>query len=144
MTRTAAAFVFTLTMSAAAGAQWPQWRGPARDAVLPADAVPADWPEKALLKWRQPIGEGYSSPVVEGGRVFVHSRRDPQEIVTAIDLASGRPAWSDSYEAPFAKNQYAREMARGRARARSATGSNGPARDGRRASCGTTRLSPCT
>jgi outer membrane protein assembly factor BamB len=81
--------------------------------VLPAASVPADWPEKASLAWRQPIGEGYSSPVVEGGRVFVHSRRDPQEIVTAIDLASGRPAWSDSYEAPFAKNQYAREMARG-------------------------------
>jgi outer membrane protein assembly factor BamB len=95
------------------GAQWPQWRGPTRDGNVPAASVPAAWPETAALKWKQPIGEGYSSPVVEGGRVFVHSRRDPEEIVSALDLATGKPAWTDTYAAPFAKNPYAKQMAKG-------------------------------
>jgi outer membrane protein assembly factor BamB len=94
-------------------AQWPQWRGPNRDGVAPAASVPPTWPENVTVKWTQPVGEGYSSPVVEGGRVFVHSRRDPEEIVSALDLATGKPAWTDTYAAPFAKNQYAKQMARG-------------------------------
>ena len=65
-------------------AQWPQWRGPNRDGIAPAASVPPTWPEKVTLKWKQPVGEGYSSPVVDGGRVFVHSRRDLEEIVSAL------------------------------------------------------------
>jgi outer membrane protein assembly factor BamB len=95
------------------GAQWPQWRGPNRDGVVPAASVPSAWPANVTMKWKQPVGEGYSSPVVDGGRVFVHSRRDPDEIVTALDLATGKPAWTDTYAAPFAKNQYAKQMAKG-------------------------------
>ena len=94
-------------------AQWPQWRGPNRDGVAPAANVPAAWPENVTLKWKESVGEGYSSPVVDGRRVFVHSRRDPEEIVTALDLASGKAVWTDRHAAPFAKNQYAKQMARG-------------------------------
>jgi outer membrane protein assembly factor BamB len=93
--------------------QWPQWRGPNRDGVVPAASVPAAWPEKPTLKWKQAVGEGYSSPVVAGGRVFVHSRRDPDEIVSAFELATGKPLWSQRYSAAFSKNQYAVQMARG-------------------------------
>jgi outer membrane protein assembly factor BamB len=62
--------------------------------------------------WRTDVGEGYSSPVVAGGRVFVHSRRDPEDVVSAIDLASGKVAWQQKY-ATFNKNQYAVQMAKG-------------------------------
>jgi outer membrane protein assembly factor BamB len=63
--------------------------------------------------WRVDVGEGYSSPVVAGSRVFVHSRRDPDELVTAVDLQTGRVLWQQTYQAPFAKNQYAVRMAKG-------------------------------
>ena len=92
---------------------WPQWRGPARDAVLTAAQVPAQWPSAYTRAWRVDVGEGYASPVVAGGRVIVHSRRDPEEVVTAIDLASGRVGWQQKYAATFAKNQYATRMAKG-------------------------------
>ena len=59
------------------------------------------------------IGEGYSSPVVANGRAFLHSRRDPEEIVTAIDLATGKVVWQQKYTAAFTKNQYATQMAKG-------------------------------
>jgi outer membrane protein assembly factor BamB len=93
--------------------QWPQWRGPNRDGILPAVLAPPIWPEKPTLAWKQPLGEGYSSPVVDAGRVFVHSRQDPQEIVSAYDLASGKRLWTATYPAPFSKNQYATQAAKG-------------------------------
>jgi outer membrane protein assembly factor BamB len=103
-----------LCISAAAFAQeWTQWRGPARDGMIPAAVVPKAWPNAVKRGWSVEIGEGYSSPVVSGGRVFVHSRRDPEEIVTAIDLATGKVAWQRKYVSEFRKNQYASQMAKG-------------------------------
>lgn len=99
--------------AASTGAQWPQWRGPTRDGVVPAAAVPAAWPAKPALAWKQSVGEGYSSPVVADGRVYVHSRRDPEEIVSAFDLTTGRPLWSAKYRSSFTKNKYANAMAKG-------------------------------
>ena len=94
-------------------AQWPQWRGPNRDGVVPAGSAPSSWPAKPTMKWKQPVGEGYASPVGSGGRVFVHGRRDPEEIVSAFDLATGKPLWNQRYAATFSKNQYAAQMAKG-------------------------------
>jgi outer membrane protein assembly factor BamB len=105
--------VLALSVSLRASpAQWPQWRGPARNGSIPAAATPK-WPESWKRAWRTDVGEGYSSPVVSAGRVFVHSRKDPDEIVTALDLASGKVIWQHQYASPFDKNQYARSMAKG-------------------------------
>ena len=110
--RWALGVVAALSVSASASAQWPQWRGPARDGTIAAAATPK-WPAAWKRAWRVDVGEGYSSPVVSGGRVFVHSRRDPEELVTAIDLATGNVAWQQKYATPFNKNQYATNMAKG-------------------------------
>ena len=108
------AFLVAVALSVTTSAfQWQQWRGPTRDGIAPAANVPAAWPDKPTLKWKQPAGEGYSSPVVDAGRVFVHSRQDPQETVTAFDLGSGKQLWQASYAAAFTKNKYAAQMAKG-------------------------------
>ena len=99
--------------SFASAQDWSQWRGPARDGVIPAAVVPKQWPATVTRGWSVDIGEGYSSPVVANGRAFVHSRRDPEEIVTAIDLATGKIAWQQQYASEFTKNQYATQMAKG-------------------------------
>ncbi len=99
--------------TATAHGQWPQWRGPARDGVVPAASVPAAWPDKLSPGWRQAIGEGYSSPVVDDGRVFVLSRSEPDEVVSAFELESGEPIWSARYPSSFTKNQYATMMSKG-------------------------------
>ena len=103
-----------LTAAITANAQeWTQWRGPARDGSVSGKNVPAKWPEAFQQAWRVEIGEGYSSPVVAGGRVFVHGRRDPEEIVAGINLADGKVVWQQKYQADFKKNQYAVQMAKG-------------------------------
>jgi outer membrane protein assembly factor BamB len=108
-------FVFVLLSSAsvASAQDWSQWRGPARDGVIPAAVIPKPWPAAVKRGWSVEIGEGYSSPVVANGRAFLHSRRDPEEVVTAIDVASGNIAWQQKYQSEFKKNQYATQMAKG-------------------------------
>src|SRR3712207_6536940 len=86
---------------------WAQWRGPARDGTVPAKNTPGSWPKSVNRVWRVESGEGYSSPVIANGRAFVHSRRDPEEIVSALGLADGKILWQQKYAAPFQKNQYA-------------------------------------
>ena len=94
-------------------AQWPQWRGPGRDGKVAAEHVPASWPATLTPKWTQKVGEGYSTPVVSNGRIFVHGRQDPEEVVTALDLATGQVVWSAKYQSAFNKNKYANDMSKG-------------------------------
>ncbi|MGH9220171.1 MAG: PQQ-binding-like beta-propeller repeat protein, partial [Vicinamibacterales bacterium] len=108
-------FVLALLASAsvASAQDWSQWRGSARDGVIPAAVIPKQWPAAVKRGWSVEIGEGYSSPVVANGRAFLHSRRDPEEVVTAIDLATGKVVWQQKYQSEFKKNQYATQMAKG-------------------------------
>lgn len=93
--------------------EWTGWRGPSRDGAVAAALVPKPWPKALSRAWQVDVGEGYSSPVVSRGRAFVHGRRDPDEIVTAIDMATGKVVWQQQYRAAFQKNQYATQMAKG-------------------------------
>jgi outer membrane protein assembly factor BamB len=106
-------FVFLTATVTATAQEWTQWRGPGRDGSVTSKYVPAVWPQSLQRAWRVEIGEGYSSPVVAGGRAFVHGRRDPEEIVASINLADGKVLWEQKYQAAFKKNQYAVSMAKG-------------------------------
>jgi outer membrane protein assembly factor BamB len=106
-------FVFLTAITSATAQEWTQWRGPARDGSVSTKNAPSAWPEALQRTWRVDIGEGYSSPVVSGGRAFVHGRRDPEEIVLSVNLADGKVLWQQKYQAVFKKNQYAVEMAKG-------------------------------
>jgi outer membrane protein assembly factor BamB len=92
---------------------WPQWRGPDRTGVLTLDQAPAMWPPELKKGWSVEIGEGYSSPIAGDGRVYLQARRDPDEVVSALDLATGKVVWEKKYAAPVEKNPYAKQMAKG-------------------------------
>ncbi|MFB3826531.1 MAG: PQQ-binding-like beta-propeller repeat protein [Bryobacteraceae bacterium] len=81
--------------------EWPQWRGPNRDGVAVGFPAPQKWPEKLKLKWKVEIGEGHSSPVVSGGRVYLHSRQGEREVVSCLRLENGQAIWRESYPAPY-------------------------------------------
>src|SRR5580704_17179344 len=84
------------TLVAAAG-DWPQWLGPHRDGSTTEKVAP--WKAAPKVLWRQPAGEGNSSPVVAGSRVFLHEKvkdRD-EERVSAFDVKTGQKVWSEAY-----------------------------------------------
>ena len=100
-------------MALACGAQdWPGWRGPGRDGVVTA-TLPKAWPEQLKQVWKVTVGEGHSSPVVVGGRVYQFARQQDNEVVAAFDLATGKPLWQDSYAAPYEMNSAARRHGKG-------------------------------
>ena len=93
--------------------EWNQWRGADRNGAVLNFSTPAAWPKTLTQKWKTPVGSSYSSPVVAQSRVYVHTRRDDNEVVTCLDWRTGKVIWSQSYAAPFAKNQYAVKMGKG-------------------------------
>jgi outer membrane protein assembly factor BamB len=93
-------------LAATVGAQrpatdWTQWRGPNRDGAAPFTA-PQTWPENLARKWSVEIGQGYATPLVVGNRVYVFSRQGENEVMTALDLDTGKEVWKNpGYAAPF-------------------------------------------
>src|SRR5437762_11467716 len=59
---------------------WPQWRGPNRDGVVHGVTVPAQWPKTLKEEWKVTVGDGYASPVVSGGKVYVFTRQQDDEV----------------------------------------------------------------
>ena len=48
-------------------ADWPQWRGPRRDAISAEPGLLAEWPEGGPeVLWRIEVGDGYSGIAVVG------------------------------------------------------------------------------
>ena len=59
--------------SACLAADWPQFRGPDRDAVSKETGLLRSWPESGPeVLWTTEVGDGYSSPAVFDGRVYVN------------------------------------------------------------------------
>jgi outer membrane protein assembly factor BamB len=77
---------------------WPQYFGPGRDGVYRgtpiADAWPAGGP-KTL--WKKPVGEGFSGPVISGGKLILHHRVGAEEVVEAMDVKTGASQWRYAY-----------------------------------------------
>lgn len=81
----------------AGAADWPQWLGPQRDGGSAEIVKPWQGPLKVL--WTQPVGEGHGSPVVAGGKVYLHTRDAGKnaETLAAFDAKTGKPLWSTAY-----------------------------------------------
>jgi outer membrane protein assembly factor BamB len=78
---------------------WPQWRGPNRDAKATAFNGPANWPAELSRQWKVTVGDGVATPAVVGDRVYVFSREGEDEVLRALDAATGDELWQDKYEA---------------------------------------------
>ncbi len=86
----------------AAASDWPGFRGPNRDGHYDGQPIATNWPAGGLPPlWKQPIGGGYASFAVAGGRAFTIEQRRQQEAVTAYDLETGRELWATAYPGDF-------------------------------------------
>jgi outer membrane protein assembly factor BamB len=61
----------------ASAEDWPQFRGPRGNGESAETGLPVSWSEKQNVRWKVPVpGNGWSSPVVEGGELWVTSASD--------------------------------------------------------------------
>lgn len=98
----AAALVAALAAPAMAG-DWPQILGPERSGRAAADERLADtWPVGGpTVVWRREVGRGYAGVVVAGERAFLFHRRGAEEVIEALDAATGTTLWSDAWPTTF-------------------------------------------
>src|SRR5262245_56955959 len=112
--------VFIAAPAALRADDWPQWLGPQRDGVWREtgilDKFPKDGPK---VRWRKPVGGGYSGPSVAEGRVYVtdwvlaegkktpksgFSNRGPlvgKERVLCLDETDGKLIWKHEYDCKY-------------------------------------------
>ena len=99
--------ILLITMLAAVpsvGADWPQWRGPARDAVVNDVSIPSAWPKALKEEWRVTVGVGHSSPVLADGRIYVFARQGEEEELRSLDALSGKEIWRASQPIAYEMN----------------------------------------
>ena len=86
-----------------ANTDWPQWRGTNRDGAATFSS-PAAWPEKLTMKWKVDVGIGYAAPITVGDRVYAFSRQNEDEVMRALDAATGKTIWETKYNATYKPN----------------------------------------
>ena len=88
-------------MAQSDGPAWLQWGGPHRN-FQTETKLPDAWPAaRPKIVWRRPLGEGYSSILVENGVLYTMYRNGQTEYVVSADAATGKTIWEYSYSAPF-------------------------------------------
>ncbi len=100
---------------------WPRWMGPNMDGVWRVDGIVESLPETGPpVKWRQPIGPGYTGPSVSAGRVFVMDRivdksLTPEQLrearkagqipgkerVLCLEYSTGNTLWQHEYDCVY-------------------------------------------
>ena len=85
-----------------AAAQWTQWGGPDRNFRVAAVPLASEWPASGpKTLWRRPLGHGDSAIVADSDTLYTMYRRDDQEVVVALDRATGKTRWEYRYAAPL-------------------------------------------
>lgn len=78
---------------------WPQFRGPNRDALSPEKGLlqswPADGPRKAWTV--SGIGGGFSTVSVVGGTIFGTGKRGGKEVIFALKETDGSELWATPF-----------------------------------------------
>ena len=107
--------------STSRGDDWPQWRGAGREGVWREQGIVETLPAGGLpVRWRSPLGPGFSGPAVAKGRVYVmdldigrgcakdvktqwnyRDKTTGRERVVCLDEATGKELWTRAYPSPI-------------------------------------------
>ena len=81
-------------LARAAATDWPQYRGLHRDGLSAETGLMKKWPESGPgVVWRRKIGDGFSSVVVSGGRLYTMDSDAESEIAVCLEVATGKEIW---------------------------------------------------
>lgn len=104
----AAAAARPATALARSETDWPWWRGPHVDgAALGSPRIPQSWSATENVLWKAEIpGEGHSSPIVLGQRVYLTTavEQDQVQSLVCLDFTTGRTIWNT----PLHRGQFAK------------------------------------
>ncbi len=89
---------------AGAAPQWGQWAGPNRNFQVAGRPIAEMWPQSGpRVVWKRHMPFGSSSVVVDGSRLYTMYRDGDNEVVVALESATGKTLWEYKYPAVFLK-----------------------------------------
>jgi len=89
---------------------WPCWRGENNDGKSSVTGILTDWSQGLPKLWEVDYlcqggaAAAWSAPVIRGNRLIVAGRRGEQDLLFALDPATGALIWSNGYDAPAQSN----------------------------------------
>ena len=93
-----------LLLSPLLAEDWTEFRGPNGQGISTARSVPREWSGERNIAWKAEVpGEGWSSPVLAAGRIYLtaavasesaENSGDRQLLVLCYDASSGKQLWS--------------------------------------------------
>ncbi|MGI6457299.1 MAG: PQQ-binding-like beta-propeller repeat protein [bacterium] len=94
-------FLFTVP-ALSISADWSRFLGPDGNGISSETGLADEWSEDGPKElWSFPLGEGFGSPAIVDGKVYVLDRvNNQQDVMRCIDLESGKELWSFGYDAP--------------------------------------------
>jgi outer membrane protein assembly factor BamB len=104
-----AAALVCLTFVSLRAENWPRFRGPTGQGISSETGLPLHWSATENVAWKTEIpGQGWSSPIVWGDRVFVTSTTDEGRSchVICVDRRTGELLWNTKvFEQPVKKKR---------------------------------------
>ena len=98
MSRLLALFLLLTFALALPAADWPQFLGPNRDGHSAETKLNWDWPKDGPpIAWKKDIGSGWAGPVVADGKLLLFHRVEGDEVLAALDPATGKELWTSKY-----------------------------------------------
>lgn len=87
--------LLSLVVNTASSADWPQWRGPARDGRSAETGLLSEWPEDGPdVAWKvDTLGDGYSSLAIVDGRIYTMGNIDGKGHVICLSEKDGSTIW---------------------------------------------------
>lgn len=87
-----------------ADGQWAQWGGPGRNFTAEATELAQSWPDEGPARlWRRALGDGYSTILVDEGKLYTMYRIAEDEFTIALNAMDGSTIWEHKNPSPFTR-----------------------------------------
>lgn len=91
-----------ILVSGAGAGEWPQILGPNRSGVAVDEPLADHWSEAGpKTLWSRPVGSGFAQVAVAHGTAILFHRPGDEEVVEALDAATGTPRWKAAFPATY-------------------------------------------
>src|SRR4051812_33983202 len=97
-----ACVLIALLAPAAHAADWPQLLGPDRDGKSAEKGLIDSFGKKGPeVAWDHEVGEGYSAPVIAGGKLLLFHRVENEDVLECLDARTGKFVWKHAYKTNY-------------------------------------------
>ena len=99
--------IFLSLLANSSAGEWPGWRGPTGDGVVPDEKAPLEWSIEKDVKWKVKIpGKGHASPIIWGDELFLVSADEEsgERLLMCLSIKTGKTLWKKTVlESPIEK-----------------------------------------